>query len=81
MEHRPLWPNLTIQDCRERIQRDPKDMEARLILGMTYRLQGDYRAALEMWNSILEIDPSHDAAKQLVRSLRMELMKINFNLE
>lgn len=56
-------------------------MEARLILGMTYRLQGDYRAALEMWNSILEIDPSHDAAKQLVRSLRMELMKINFNLE
>ncbi len=44
-------------------------------MGMTYRLCGDHRAAIEMWMSILEINPSHDPAKQLLRSLEKELDK------
>lgn len=81
MEHKPLWPKLTLQECRERIQTNPKDLEARLILGMAYRLQGDYAAAIETWKGILAIDPTHDPAKQLIRSLQAELMKINFSLQ
>ncbi len=81
MKHHPQWPKLTVQDCQGRIQRNPKDLEARLVLGMTYRLRGDLRAAAEMWKSILEIDPSHVPAKQLVRSLLAERMKVDFGLE
>lgn len=77
MAHVPQWPKLTIQDCRERIRRDPGDLEARLVLGMAYRLQGDRLAALELWKSILEFEPSHAPAKQLIRSMEMELMKID----
>lgn len=73
--NQPRWLKLTLEECRQRIQTNPKDMEARLVLGMTYRLRGDYRAALELWSSILEIDPSHDPAKQLLRSLERELDK------
>lgn len=80
-EHRPQWPKLTVQDCRERIQKDPEDLDARLVLGMTYRLQGDPRAALELWKSILEFDPSNVPAKQLIRSLELERMRINGHSE
>lgn len=80
-EYRPQWPKLTLEDCRARIQRDPKDLEARMILGMAYRLQGDHRVALDIWNSILDIDPSHEPAKQLVRSLHAEHMKAGSRLE
>ncbi len=73
--NQPCWLKLTPEECRQRILADPKDLEARLVMGMTYRLCGDHRAAIEMWMSILEINPSHDPAKQLLRSLEKELDK------
>lgn len=81
MKLRPQWPNLSRGECRDRIRKNPKDLEARLALGMTYRLQGDYRAALEIWRSILDIDAAHAPAKGLIRSLHAELAKINFPLD
>jgi len=69
-------PKPNVKECQERVRKNPKDLEARVLLGMTYRLQGDFAAAIETWKGILEIDPAYAPAKGLIRSVQAELMKI-----
>lgn len=76
MERKPPAPRLDVQECRERIRRNPEDLEARVLLGMTYRLEGDFAAALETWKGVLEIDPGYAPAMRLIRSLQAELTRI-----
>lgn len=74
-------PKAPLEDCLQRIQVNPKDLELKMILGMAYRLRGDYRAALETWKSILDINPAHGPAKQLIQSLQAERLKTDCGQE
>ena len=68
------WPSMA-QKYRDRIRANPRDLEARVTLGMAYRLCQDYPAALAVWHSILEVDPRHEVAKRLIHTVEAEFMR------
>jgi tetratricopeptide (TPR) repeat protein len=51
---------------------DPLSAEARLLLGFVYRMQGDYRLALEYLRDALQLEPGHEDAKRLLHEVRAE---------
>jgi len=75
INQRSIW-SATMRECRSRIKMNSKDLEARLTLGMTYRLCQDFAAALATWQSILEIEPKHDAARKAIRAVEAELVRM-----
>jgi tetratricopeptide (TPR) repeat protein len=51
------------------IKRAPAFLEARLNLSMIYAQRGEFQKAMAQLRRILEIDPDHAAAKELLQSL------------
>lgn len=57
---------------KEAAKLDPLSTEARLLLGILYRLQQDYRLALESFRDVLLLEPQHEEAKRLLQEVRGE---------
>jgi tetratricopeptide (TPR) repeat protein len=61
---------------REAVQLDPLSAEARLLLGIGYRMQGDYRQSLECLRDALQLDPQYEQAKRLLHEVRAERRRL-----
>ena len=70
-----------LAEMRRSLRRDPRDVEARLKLGLAYRKGGDFRAAAAVWRSALELEPGNVQAKRLLRALKEEMSSLNFPLD
>jgi tetratricopeptide (TPR) repeat protein len=55
---------------------DPLSAEARLLLGFVYRMQGDYRLALDNLRDALQLEPGHEDARRLLHEVRAERRRI-----
>lgn len=61
---------------REAAQLDPLSSQARLLLGIAYRMKRDYRRSLECLRDALQLDPQHDETKRLLHEVRAEWRRI-----
>lgn len=55
---------------------DPLSVEARLLLGVLYRMKKDYRLALEAFREALMLDPQNEDAKRLLQEVRGERRRL-----
>lgn len=51
---------------------DPLSVEARLLLGIGFRMQGRYREAVSSFRETLSLEPNHNEALRLLRETRAE---------
>jgi tetratricopeptide (TPR) repeat protein len=51
---------------------DPLSAEARLLLGILYRIKMDYRLALENLRDALQLEPGYEEAKRMLHEVRAE---------
>ncbi|WP_372634382.1 tetratricopeptide repeat protein [Cohnella sp.] len=61
---------------QEAVQLDPLLAQARLLLGIAYRAQGEYRQALESLRDALQLDPGLEEARRLLRETRAERRRL-----
>jgi tetratricopeptide (TPR) repeat protein len=61
---------------RDAAKLDPLSIEARLLLGTVYRIQQDYRSALEAFREALMLDPQNEDAKRLLHEVRGERRRL-----
>ncbi|WP_373229686.1 tetratricopeptide repeat protein [Cohnella sp.] len=66
----------SLQLLKEAAQFDPLSAEARLLLGILYRMQQDYRSALESIRDALLLEPQHEEAKRLLHEVRGERRRL-----
>jgi tetratricopeptide (TPR) repeat protein len=57
---------------KEAAQLDPLSAEARLLLGILYRMQRDYQLALDNLRDALQLEPGHEEASRLLHEVRTE---------
>jgi tetratricopeptide (TPR) repeat protein len=55
---------------------DPLAVEAKLLLGLVCRMQGDYRSAVAYLRDSLLLDPQLEEAKRLLQETRLERRRI-----
>jgi tetratricopeptide (TPR) repeat protein len=55
---------------------DPLAVEAKLLLGLVCRIQGDYRSAIAYLQDTLLLDPQLDEAKRLLQETRAERRRL-----
>ncbi|WP_052476366.1 tetratricopeptide repeat protein [Cohnella kolymensis] len=61
---------------KEAVQLDPLSAEARLLLAIGYRIQGDYRRSLECLRDALQLDPHYEEAKRLLHEVRADRRRL-----
>lgn len=61
---------------KEAAQLDPLSVESRLLLGILYRLQRNYKLALESLRDTLLLEPQHEEAKRLLHEVRAERRRL-----
>lgn len=71
-------PELTrsLQLLKEAVQYDPLSAEAKLLLGILYRMKRDYRSALESLRDALLLEPQLEEAKRLLHEVRGERRRL-----
>lgn len=66
----------SLQLLKEASQLDPLSVEARLLLGILYRIQQDYRLAIESLRDVLLLEPGHEEAKRILHEVRGERRRL-----
>ncbi|MCD9021168.1 hypothetical protein [Cohnella silvisoli] len=61
---------------KEAAQFDPLSAEARLLLGILFRMKKDYRMALDNLRDALQLEPGLDEAKRLLHEVRAERRRV-----
>ncbi len=61
---------------KEAAQFDPLSAEARLLLGILYRIRRDYRLALDNLRDALQLEPGNEETKRLLHEVRSERRRI-----
>jgi len=67
---------LSIAHLKDASQLDPLSAEARLMLGILYRLQRNYKLALDSLQDALQLEPQLEEAKRLLHEVRAERRRI-----
>lgn len=62
-----------IENCRRALALDPRNIEAYAVLGMAYEQRGDLTAALEAYESVLQLNPDRPVERQKAALLRLRL--------
>jgi len=60
----------------EAVRLDPLSAEAKLLLGIVFRVQGDFRKAIESLQDALLIEPALEEAKRLLSEIRSERRRL-----
>jgi cytochrome c-type biogenesis protein CcmH/NrfG len=61
---------------KEAAQFDPLSAEARLLLGIAYRMQKEYRLALDSLRDALQLEPQNEETKRLLHEVRVERRRL-----
>ncbi|WP_182300642.1 tetratricopeptide repeat protein [Cohnella cholangitidis] len=61
---------------KEAANLDPLSAEARFMLGALYRLQRDYKLAIESLRDALQLEPQHEEAKRMLHEVRSERRRL-----
>jgi tetratricopeptide (TPR) repeat protein len=61
---------------KEASQLDPLSAEAYLLLGALYRMQRNYKLALDCLRDALQLEPQHEEAKRLLHEVRAERRRL-----
>lgn len=72
-----------IKLLKEAAQLDPLSSEARLMLGILYRMQRNYKQSLDSLRDALQLEPQNEDAKRLLHEVRAErrrLLKQQYSL-
>ncbi|WP_239614206.1 tetratricopeptide repeat protein [Cohnella mopanensis] len=67
---------LSIMLLKEAAHLDPLSAEARYMLGMLYRMQRDYKHALDSLRDALQLEPQHEDAKRMLHEVRAERRRL-----
>lgn len=62
----------SIMWLREAVHLDPLSPEARLLLGIAYRMNRDYEKSLECLRDALQLNPQHEETKRLLHEVKAE---------
>jgi len=65
-----------IEWLKEAAELDPLSAEAKLLLGIGYRLKKNFRRSLESLREALELNPQLDEAKRLLHEVRAERRRL-----
>lgn len=66
----------SVQLLRDAARHDPLSAEARLLLGILYRMRGEHALALESLRDALLLDPGLEEAKRQLREARAERRRL-----
>ncbi|WP_158602173.1 tetratricopeptide repeat protein [Cohnella endophytica] len=65
-----------VEMLKEAAQLDPLSADARLILGILYRMQRNYKQSLESLRDALQLEPQNEEAKRLLHEVRAERRRL-----
>ncbi|BBI33229.1 tetratricopeptide repeat protein [Cohnella abietis] len=66
----------SLELLQEAAKLDPLSAEARLLLGVLYRIQRNYKLALDSLRDALQLEPQHEEAKRLLHEVRAERRRL-----